>query len=103
MTGSPHRCKVKVSYWLLLAETGYPGYVTYMIFLASTLWWCVRGAIVWRAEFPAAYLGGLFAGLLLIYLHSNLERVLTQTKNFSLWFILLGAAARIHTWRRAAR
>jgi len=94
---------VESHYWLLLAETGYGGYATYMLFIAVTLWWCLRGVFVWRGEFPAAFLGGLFVGLLLIYLHSNLERVLTQTKNFSLWFILLGAAARIHCWQRVRR
>ena len=94
---------VESHYWLLLAETGYLGYATYLLFIAATLWWCLRGALHWRGEVPAAFLGGLFVALLLIYLHSNLERVLTQTKNFSLWFILLGAAARLETLRRAAR
>jgi hypothetical protein len=90
---------VESHYWLLLSETGWGGFITYMIFITVGLWWCVRGALRWRGQFLATYLFGLFAGLLLIYLHSNLERVLTQTKNFSMWFILLGAAARIHTWR----
>ena len=94
---------VESHYWLLLAETGYGGFATYLLFIAATLWWCLRGVVVWRGEFPAAFLGGLFAALLLIYVHSNLERVLTQTKNFSLWFMLLGAAARVHSWRRAVR
>ncbi|MEI6349798.1 MAG: O-antigen ligase family protein [Verrucomicrobiota bacterium] len=94
---------VESHYWLLLAETGYPGWAAYLLFIAATLWWCLRGALYWRGEIPAAFLGGLFVALLLVYLHSNLERVLTQTKNFSMWFILLGAAARLETLRRAAR
>ena len=94
---------VESHYWLILAETGYAGFTAYMLFIAATLWWCWRGIWHWRGEFPAAFLGGLFVSLLLIYLHSNLERVLTQTKNFSMWFILLGTAARLETWRRAAR
>ena len=94
---------VESHYWLLLSETGYGGFVTYMLFIAATLWWCLRGIFVLKGQFSAAFLGGLLAGLLLIYLHSNLERVLTQTKNFSLWFILLGAAARLHLEKRTAQ
>ena len=91
---------VESHYWLLLAETGYAGLATYLLFIAAGLWWCLRGVVFWRGRFPAAFLGGLLVALLLVYLHSSLERVLTQTKNFSLWFILLGAAARMELWRR---
>jgi hypothetical protein len=94
---------VESHYWLLLAETGYAGLATYLLFIGTTTWWCVRGVRHWKRRFPAAFLGGVLAAMLLVYLHSNLERVLTQTKNLSAWLILLGAVARIETWRRAAR
>jgi hypothetical protein len=93
---------VESHYWLLLAETGYGGFATYLLFITVTSWWCFRAALHWRGEFLAAFSGGLLVALTLIYLHSNLERVLTQTKNFSAWLILLGTAARVETWRRAA-
>ncbi len=94
---------VESHYWLLLAETGYGGLSTYLLFAAAGLWWCFRGALFWRGRFPAAFLGGLFVALLLTYVHSNLERVLTQTKNMSMWMILLAAAARLDVWRRASK
>jgi hypothetical protein len=94
---------VESHYWLLLAETGYGGFAAYLLFITVTSFWCVLGMWHWRGHFLAAFLGGLFVGLVLTYLHSNLERVLTQTKNFSMWLIFLGAAARIEIWRRMAR
>jgi len=91
---------VESHYWLLLAETGYAGFVTYLLFIFASLWWCVRGLWYGRGRFPGVFMGGLFVALALIYLHSNLERTLTQTKNMSMWLILLGAAARIEDWGR---
>jgi len=92
---------VESHYWLLLAETGYGGFATYLLFITVTTWWCFRGMWHWRKQMLGAFLGGLFAALLLTYVHSNLERVLTQTKNMSMWMILLGTVARLETWRRS--
>jgi hypothetical protein len=92
---------VESHYWLLLAETGYGGFVTYMLFITVTAWWSLRGAWRWRGEMTGALLGGIFVALSLTYVHSNLERVLTQTKNYSMWLILLGMVARVETWRRS--
>jgi len=92
---------VESHYWLMLAETGYGGLLTYLLFISAGLWWCLRGIFRWRRQFLAAYCAGLFIALVLIYLHSNLERVLTQTKNMSTWLLLLGVSARVETWRRA--
>lgn len=93
-------------YWLLLAETGYPGFIAYVAFLALTLWWVTRGLIRhWRS--PLGYfLGGLLVALILMYLHGTVERVLTQTKNYSAWLIFAGIAARIqaaHVTKKTAK
>ena len=69
---------VESHYWLLLAETGYGGFATYLLFIGVTAWWCFRGMWRWRREMQGAMLGGLLVALLLTYVHSNLERVPNQ-------------------------
>lgn len=91
---------VESHYWLLLAENGYAGFASYLGFVLLTGWWVARGAWARRRTFPGAFLIGLGVALGLIYVHSNLERVLTQTKNLSQWLLLLGLAAKLETWRR---
>jgi hypothetical protein len=94
---------VESHYWLLLAETGYPGLWTYLLFIGVTSWWCFRGMWYWRGTLSGVFFGGLFAAMVLTYVHSNFERSLTQTKNMSMWLILLGVVARMKTWKRVAR
>ena len=86
-------------YWLLLSETGYPGFVSYVAFLALTLWWAGSGLIRhWKT--PLGYfLGGVLVALALMYLHGSVERVLSQTKNLSAWLIFAGFMARIDAMR----
>jgi hypothetical protein len=91
---------VESHYWLLLAENGYPGLISYLVFLGVTGWWIVRGMVHHRGRPAGAFLGGLAVALALIYLHSNLERVLTQTKNLATWMILLGIVARLEHDRK---
>jgi hypothetical protein len=69
-------------------------------FIVVTGWWAARGAWARRRTFPGAFLIGLFVALGLIYVHSSLERVLTQTKNLSQWLLLLGLVAKLEIWRR---
>jgi len=87
-------------YWLVLAETGYFGFAGLVVFLAVTLRWGGRTLIAfWRT--PTGYfVAGLLVVLALTYLHGTVERVLTQTKNLSLWLIFLGFLARIELCRR---
>lgn len=91
---------VESHYWLLLAENGYPGLGSYLLFIGVTGWWVLRGIRAERGTLGAAFLAGLAVALVLIYLHSSLERVLTQTKNLSTWLILLGVATRLDFNRR---
>ena len=90
-------------YWLILAENGYPGFFSYMLFLIVTTWWCFRSLLAtWRTIW-GTFLFGLFIALTIQYYHSTIERVLTQTKNLYMWLILLAFVARIEVWRKAAR
>jgi len=91
---------VESHYWLLLAENGYPGLLGYLLFVGFTGWWILRGILAWRGSLASAFLAGLAVALVLIYLHSSLERVLTQTKNLAMWLLLLGVAARLDYNRR---
>ncbi len=88
-------------YWLVLSETGYPGFVSYAAFLALTLWWAGNGLIrYWKT--PLGYfIGGVFVALALMYLHGAVERVLSQTKNLSAWLIFAGFMARVEALRQA--
>ncbi|MBX3748958.1 MAG: hypothetical protein KF897_02565 [Opitutaceae bacterium] len=92
---------VESHYWLLLAETGWGGWATYLLFAGVTAWWCFRCARHWAGTPARALLTGVLVGLLLLYAHSTLERVLTQTKNLAMWLIVLGWVAKFEHWRRA--
>jgi hypothetical protein len=86
-------------YWLLLAENGWLGFLSFVAFLLVTLWWATRGTIAfWRT--PTGYFAvGLLVALTLTYFQGTVERVLTQTKNLSMWLIFAGCLARIE-WNR---
>ncbi len=87
-------------YHLILAENGYLSLALFLLFIAWTLFLNLRAAVMFRGEFLGAFSIGMFAGCFVIYVQSYLERVLTQPRNMALWFLLLGAAAKIETWRR---
>ena len=90
-------------YWLLLAETGYPGFIFYVAFLALTLWWTCRGLIGHWSTPLGYFIGGVLVALALTYLHGTVERVLTQTKNLSAWLIFAGFMARVEAMRRQSK
>jgi len=90
-------------YWLLLAENGYLGFLTYLAFILTYLWWSVRAAWKFRRTFLGYFSLGLTMGVSLNYMQSILERVLTQPRNMMLWMILLAATAKIEMWRREAK
>jgi hypothetical protein len=91
---------VESHYWLILAETGWGGWAFYFLFIGLSAWWCFRCARHWTGTPARAFLTGLLIGLILLYLHSSLERVLTQTKNLAMWLILIGFIAKFEHWRK---
>jgi hypothetical protein len=92
---------VESLWWLLLAETGYQGFITYVLLILTFLWWNLRNAFYFRREYLGAISAGVFIGSSMNYLQSFLERVLTQPRNMMLWLILLAITARISSWRKA--
>lgn len=87
-------------YWLLLSETGYQGFVTYVAFLLLTLWWAARGLLRHWKSILGYFIGGVLVALTLTYLHGSVERCLSQTKNLAAWLIFAGFMARVETMRR---
>jgi uncharacterized membrane protein len=87
-------------YWLMLAENGYPGFYTYLLFIGVTTFWAARGIRVYRRTPIGAFLIGVTVAMVITYIHSNAERVLTQTKNLYAWLIFLGIVARLEYTRR---
>jgi hypothetical protein len=103
VTLDPHHQKgvVESLYYLLLAETGWQGLASWLAFMALFLWWNVRAGFFYRYNFLGALSMGIALGCFCNYLQSSLERVLIQPRNEMLWLLLLGATARVHSWRRA--
>jgi hypothetical protein len=91
---------VESLWWLHLAETGWQGFATFMLFIGTFLWWNFRNAWYYRGRPLGAISIGLLVGSTMNYAQSFLERVLTQPRNAMLWLILLAATARIVTWRK---
>lgn len=93
---------VESHYYLLLSETGYQGYISYIILIAYFLFLNLRSAIFFRNHFLGVVSIGIGIGCSCNYLQSMLERVLVQNRNLMLWLLLLALTARIDTWRRQA-
>ena len=91
---------VESHYYLLLAETGYQGFLAYIAFIMAFLYWNARGFLAFRHHLRGCVSLGIAVGCSVNYLQSSLERVLTQPRNLMLWLLLLGIAARIEIWRR---
>lgn len=90
-------------YYLILAENGYLSLALFVAFYLLFLWYNLKAAYTFRTNFVGGFSIGMFAGCGVIYIQSTLERVLTQPRNMALWFLLLGAAAKIETLRRRER
>jgi len=91
---------VESLWWLLLSETGYQGFLSFVLFIGVFLWWNVRNMLYFRRRTLGAISIGLLVGTSMNYLQSILERVLTQPRNAIVWLILLAATARIMVWRK---
>jgi len=86
---------VESHYWLLLAETGYLGSVSYFLLMGATLWWVARGVFHYRHSVLGAFCIGLGIALAITYVHSNFERTLTQTKNLYAWLMMIAIASKL--------
>jgi len=87
-------------YWLLLAETGWPGFVGFVAFQIVTIWWGLRCWQYYKGSFYGILTFGILVSLSTCYIHGQVERILTQTKNLSFWMILCGMLAALEIMRR---
>ncbi|MEI6175487.1 MAG: O-antigen ligase family protein [Verrucomicrobiota bacterium] len=87
-------------YWLLLAETGVPGFVMFLLFALITLWYGIRATVAfWKTPLGLMLLG-LTVAFGISYFHGQVERVLTQTKNLTTWIMLCAILSKAEWWRR---
>lgn len=85
---------VESHYYLLLGETGWPGLCAYLLFIGLHLTGALWCGLRHRHQLAGVFLLAVAVAFALTYLHSTLERVLTQTKNLSLWMLLIGVSGR---------
>ena len=94
---------VESHYYLLLAETGYAGLLSWLALIFVGLWRNARAFMFFKHSFLRALALGIAIGCLLNYMQSTLERVLVQPRNLMLWLVLMGITARIEVMRREAK
>lgn len=90
-------------YWLWLAETGWLGFGSFIVFAVMTVWWALRNAWQRRGTLMGAVALSFLIGLTICYSHGTVERILTQTKNLSHWLMLAGMVAGMERLRRVGR
>lgn len=96
---------VESHYWLLKSETGWLGYLTFILFIVVVTSRTIPLILFRRGSLEAAIAIGILIGFSITYVHSSLERVLTQTKNLALWMAyigLLGALIRLPAQKKTA-
>ena len=90
-------------YWLVLAENGTLGFAALLFFMLITMWFGFRSTIgFWKSPLGLFFFGVTVA-LGITYLHGQVERVLTQTKNLTTWIMLCAVVSRGIWWRREAK
>lgn len=89
-------------YWMYLAETGYPGFFGLIILMLYLLYLTWRNFLWLRKDdtLESAFLLGLGVTLVVFYMHSYLERILTQTPNLSVYLLFFGVVSRFESVRR---
>ncbi len=91
---------VESHYWLLLSETGWLGWGSYLLLIAIAAGRNLLAFVHLEHGFTRCLSLGIAFGCLMNYVQSILERVLVQPRNLMLWLILLGIGGRIETLRR---
>jgi len=86
-------------YWLTLAETGYPGFIAFVLFFLVIFWHSLRTSLMFWKSSLGLFFFGLLAALAISALHGTVERVFTQTKNLTTEIILCAIVARGAYWR----
>jgi O-antigen ligase len=91
-------------YWLVAAETGYPGLITFVFFLLRPLTVALRCGWRNRGDKRGDLLLGLGAALMVVYIHSMFEWVFIADQlqyMFAMEMgLVAGLAAQLGYWRR---
>lgn len=90
-------------YWLILAENGWIGFLSFAAFLAITVWFGMRSTVFYWKDPLGLFLYAVLVALLITYFHGQVERVLTQTKNLATWIMFCAILSRAEWWRREER
>jgi hypothetical protein len=90
-------------YWLILAENGKLGFLAFMFFMLSTLWYGMRSTLYFWKTPLGLVLYGITIALLVTYFHMQVERVLVQTKNLTTWMMFCALVSRAEWWRRSQK
>jgi hypothetical protein len=90
-------------YWLVLAETGFLGLITYLAFVLSPLATALRYGFGGRREANRDLLLGLAVTLIIVYIHSREEWVLISYTMQSLLAINFGLVAALASEYRSPR
>lgn len=92
---------VESHYYLLIAENGYPGLITWLLVIGVALWRNLRGFWGFKHSFERCVCMGIMVGAILNYAQSTLERTLTQPRNLMLWLVIYAVTGRLELIRRA--
>jgi O-antigen ligase len=91
-------------YWLILAETGYAGLITFVILLIRTLTVAFRCGWRYRGDERGDLMLGFGVALLAVYIHSNLEWIFITFQAQYMWALGLGLvsglAQQLGYWQR---
>jgi len=87
-------------YWLILAENGYPGFITFVLFFLVIFWHSLRVSVMFWKTSLGLFFYAIFVALAISALHGLVERVFTQTKNLTTEIILCAIVARGAYWRQ---
>ena len=87
-------------YWLILAENGYPGFITFVLFFLVIFWHSLRVSMMFWKTSLGLFFYAIFVALAISALHGLVERVFTQTKNLTTEIILCAIVARGAYWRQ---
>ncbi|WP_353565409.1 O-antigen ligase family protein [Haloferula sargassicola] len=90
-------------YWLMLAENGVLGFGAFMLFVGVTMLFGTRATFAFWKTPLGLVLMAVTISLGITYLHGQVERVLTQTKNLTTWIIFCALVSRAEWWRRQAK
>ena len=90
-------------YWMFLAETGYLGFAGLMVFFAYSLFICLRNHHHYKDTRQGSFILGMTVTLGLFYMHSQLERVFTQTINMMVFIMFVSLVAHYDSVRRRGK